>query len=90
MSEQCPDFDFLDSKRDCAFRQENPIMTGRGPYDPSRRGETPEERVDRLISEILTSPNASNCAELRAALALLPNRDEAMHARASVALNRCR
>lgn len=64
-------------------------MARKRSYDPYERGETPEEELDRLISEVLTSPNASNCAELRASIALLTSSDEAMRARASAALSRC-
>lgn len=64
-------------------------MTGRGPYDPNRRCETPEERVDRLISEVQASASASACAELRAAIAAIPLNDRHRRARASAALAKC-
>ena len=64
-------------------------MTGRGPYNPFGRGETPEERVDRLISEVLSSPNNTKCAELRSALGLLPSNDHSRRARAFSALDGC-
>ncbi len=64
-------------------------MTGRGPFKPTTRGETPEDRVDRLINDIYANPDAAKCAELRAALQLIPN-DQDRQDRASEALDKCK
>ena len=57
-------------------------------YDPNWRVETPEEKVDRLISEIECRATASACEDLRQALASM-SLSGAIRGRASAALKRC-